>query len=54
MPRFHVFIALNVGGAVGWWLGEYAGIWTALLGSGAGALLGVWLVWRFREYLGGE
>ena len=52
MPKFHLFIALNVGGAVGWWAGEQVGIWTALLGSAAGSLLGIWFVWRFREYLG--
>ncbi|XHR27443.1 MAG: hypothetical protein ACFUZC_16045 [Chthoniobacteraceae bacterium] len=53
MPRFHVFIALNVGGGVGWWAGAYVGIWTALFGSAVGSLLCIWLVWRFREYLGG-
>lgn len=53
MSKLLVFIALNVGGTVGWWAGEYVGVWTALLASGAGSLLAVWLVWRFREYLGG-
>ena len=46
-----MFIALNVGGAVGWWAGEKVGIWTALLASGVGSIAGVWLVWRYRDYL---
>lgn len=51
--KFYLFLGLNIGGAVGWWAGEYFNIWAALLGSGAGSILGIWFVWRYREYLGG-
>ncbi|MDD5349178.1 MAG: hypothetical protein PHQ12_03100 [Chthoniobacteraceae bacterium] len=53
MLKFSLFFALNVGGAVGWWLGDYGDIWTALLGSAAGSVVGICLVWRYREYFGG-
>ena len=49
--RFCMFVALNVGGALGWWAGEQIDIWTALIGSAVGSILGIWLVWRFREYM---
>ena len=52
MRKFYLFLALNVGGAIGWSLGESIGIWTALLGSAAGSLLCIWLVWRYRSYFG--
>lgn len=46
-----IFIGINVGGAAGWWLGEYLGPTTAFFASGAGSLLGVfggwWLARRF-------
>jgi len=50
--KFLLFLALNVGGSVGWWAGEYLSIWAALLGSAVGSLLAVWLVWRYREFFG--
>ena len=53
MLKFSLFLALNVGGAVGWWAGESVSIWAALLGSAAGSFLAIWLVWRHREYFGG-
>ena len=53
MRKFYLFLALNIGGSVGWWAGEQIGIWTALLGGAVGALLFIWLVWRYREYFGG-
>ena len=47
-----IFIGVNVGGMVGWWLGEYVGIMTAFLASGVGSVLGVYAGWRVaREYL---
>ncbi|MDB6156155.1 MAG: hypothetical protein JWL90_4608 [Chthoniobacteraceae bacterium] len=47
-----IFIGLNVGGAVGWWAGEYFGLMQAFIGSSIGSLLGVYGGWRFaREYL---
>ena len=53
MRKLHLMIALNVGGAAGWWIGESVGIWTALVGSAVGSLAAIWLVWRYREHLGG-
>lgn len=52
MRRFYLFLALNIGGAVGWWAGEYIGIGTALVGSAVGSIAGIWLFWRYREYFG--
>ena len=47
-----IFIGVNVGGMVGWWLGEHVGIMTAFLVSGVGSVLGVYGGWRVaREYL---
>ena len=53
MLKFFLFLALNVGGAIGWWAGESVGIWTSLFGSAVGSLVAIWLVWRYREHLGG-
>jgi hypothetical protein len=48
-----IFIGVNAGGMVGWWLGGYVGIMTAFLVSGVGSVLGVYAGWRVaREYLG--
>ncbi len=42
-----------VGGAVGWWLGEFVGLMTAVLlsavGSGAGIFLARWMIDRFLD-----
>ena len=47
-----IFIGVNVGGMVGWWLGEHIGLMTAVLVSGLGSVLGVYGGWRVaREYL---
>ena len=47
-----IFVGMNVGGCVGWWLGEYVGMMTAFLVSGLGSVVCVWAGWRFaREYL---
>ena len=53
MRKFPLLLALNIGGTLGWWAGEPVGIWTALFGSAAGSLVGIWLVWRYQDYLGG-
>ena len=53
MLKFCLFLALNVGGTLGWWAGEFVGIWTALFGSALGSFAAVWLVWRHRDNLGG-
>jgi hypothetical protein len=50
--RFLLFVGMTVGGAIGWWLGSYGGIWVALLASGVGSLIGVYVTYRLvRDYL---
>jgi hypothetical protein len=44
--KFCIFIGINVGGAVGWSLGEPVGTMTAFFASGVGSLLGVYLGWK--------
>jgi hypothetical protein len=34
-----MFVGLTVGGAIGWWIGSYGGIGTALIVSTIGSLL---------------
>lgn len=47
-----IFVGLNLGGYVGWELGEHVGLMTAFLVSGLGSAAGIWAGWRFaREYL---
>jgi len=51
--KFCIFVGMTVFGWLGWWLGEQVGLMTALLLSGGGSLLGVYLGWRvWRDYLG--
>jgi hypothetical protein len=48
-----IFVGMNVGGYVGWVLGEHIGLMTAFLVSGLGSVLGVYAGWKVaREYLG--
>jgi uncharacterized membrane protein YfcA len=52
MVRFYYFVAISVGGAVGWWVGDYEGFWTALIASTLGSLIGIYVVYRLsRDYL---
>jgi hypothetical protein len=47
-----IFVGVNVGGAIGWWLGERFGIMTAFWLSGAGSIAGVYAGWKFaKSYL---
>ena len=45
------FIGVNVGGAVGWSLGEMVGTTTAFLASGVGSVLGAYVGWRVENKL---
>ena len=48
-----IFIGVNLGGMVGWWLGENFGFMAAFLASSAGSILGVYAGWKVaRYYLG--
>ena len=50
--KFLIFIGVNVGGGVGWWLGEPFGLMSAFLVSGAGSIAGVYAGWLVaRKYL---
>lgn len=49
--RFLLFVGMTIGGAIGWWLGDYGGIWWALLGSTAGSIVGVYITYKLtRDY----
>lgn len=51
--KFCIFIGVNVGGAIGWSLGERFGIMTAFLISSIGSIAGVFAGWKLaRHYLG--
>jgi hypothetical protein len=45
-----IFIGMNLGGFVGWSLGENYGVWIAFLGGSVGSVLGVYLGWRVARY----
>ena len=48
-----IFVGMNVGGYLGWELGDRVGMMTAFLVSSLGTLLGVYAGWKVaREYLG--
>jgi len=49
MRTFCIFLAVNVLGAIGWWLGSSFGIGAALLLSGGASLAGVWVGWQLYE-----
>ena len=47
-----IFVGINIGGYVGWILGEHIGLLTAYFVSGFGSLVGVYAGWRLaRQYL---
>lgn len=52
MRKFYLFLALNIGGTIGWWAGEFFDIWMALIGSAIGSIVFIWLFWRYRDYFG--
>lgn len=48
--KFCIFVGVNVGGAIGWWLGDRFGIMTAFLVSGAGSIAGVYAGWKLARH----
>ena len=45
-------IGASAGGSIGWWIGDKVGLVTALVLSGIGSVIGVYVVWRIvRDYL---
>jgi hypothetical protein len=50
--KFLIFIGVNVGGAIGWSLGERFGFMTAFFVSGLGSCVGVYAGWWLaRRYI---
>lgn len=49
--KLFIFIGMSLGGWIGWWIGDHAGIWTAFLLSSAGSILGVYVGWRIGRNL---
>jgi hypothetical protein len=49
MRTFVIFVVVNILGAVGWWLGSFSGIGTALALSTVCSLAGVWVGWHLFE-----
>jgi len=49
MRKFCIFLAVNVLGAIGWWLGSHAGMGTAFALSAVASLTGVWVGWQLYE-----
>ncbi|MHB8836412.1 MAG: hypothetical protein ACYC9Y_11995 [Candidatus Methylomirabilia bacterium] len=49
MRTFCIFMAVNILGALGWWLGSSFGIGTALALSTVFSLAGVWVGWQLFE-----
>jgi hypothetical protein len=51
--KFLIFIGVNVGGMIGWSLGEPFGFMTAFFISGLGSCAGVYAGWWVaRRYIG--
>lgn len=45
------FLCISVGGAIGWWLGSFVGLMTAIFASIVGSGAGLYVALRFhREY----
>jgi hypothetical protein len=52
MNKLCIFVGMTVLGSIGWWIGNKIGLTTALVLSGVGSLLGVYVGWRInRDYL---
>jgi len=49
MRTFCIFLAVNILGAVGWWLGSSFGVGTAFALSAVAGLAGVWVGWQLYE-----
>ena len=51
LGKMMVFIAATVGGAIGWWAGNFVGFMTAFIVSTIGSGVGIWAGRRLaREY----
>jgi uncharacterized protein YcfJ len=51
--KFCIFIGMNVGGMIGWSLGEQFGVMIAFIISSLGSVAGVFAGWKLaRHFLG--
>ena len=48
MKRLAMFLAMTIGGYVGWWAGDYFGfdLMGTFLISSLGSIVGIYLTWR--------
>ena len=46
-----IFVGINVGGYIGWELGERFGLMTAFLISSVGSIVGVYAGWKLARHL---
>ncbi len=52
MSKLCILLGMTLVGWLGWWLGAKIGIMTALLLSGAGNIIGIYIGWRiYHDYL---
>ncbi len=54
MNRLLMFAGMTVGGAIGWWVGEFLGFGLvgAFVVSSLGSLAGIYMIWRvLTDYL---
>ena len=52
MSKLCIFIGMTVFGWIGWWIGDQIGFVTAVILSGVGSMIGVYVGWRInRDYL---
>jgi hypothetical protein len=49
MKGLLLFFGMSAGGAVGWWLGMFSGYTLAVVLSGIGSGLGMWLTRKLAE-----
>ncbi len=49
MMKLFMIVGITVFGSLGWWLGSKWGIYTSLLFSTVGSLIGLWLAYKFYK-----
>lgn len=46
-----IFIFVNIGGYIGWEVGEPYGVTPAFLGGSVGSILGVYVGWKLARWI---